>query len=97
MYGLEPDNGMIYIPMRNAPDPSYAADQSDQPDAEPVVCASGLFGTIAQNTRYTMMPGNAALKMLTRAYMMRTKVGSQPRYSANPPHTPPTIVFVVDL
>ncbi len=97
MCSLKPGNDMIFIPKRNAPDPSYAADQSDQSDTGPVGCASDLFGTIAQNTRYTMMPGNAALKMLTRAYMMRTKVGSQPKNSAKPPHTPPSILFVVDL
>jgi hypothetical protein len=35
-----------------------------------------------------MMPGNAALKMETRTYRIRTMVGDQPNHSAMPPQTP---------
>lgn len=43
---------------------------------------------------YTIVPGNAALKILITTYAIRTIVTFQPSHLAIPPQTPPKILFL---
>lgn len=47
-------------------------------------------GINAHSMIYSKIPGNAAEKIVSRTYTTRTTVGSRPRYSPSPPHTPAT-------